>query len=203
VGLPIISYTRAVLTTSVSTSNGAFTIVKLDTIQNTSPAITYNTGTGLWTCNIAGTFLFNTTVAYAGNATGARVAYYKLNGTTIYMASLISSNATASPPCASTSVSLNLNVGDTIGVFSWQNSGGNLNINGTGSALDFYTQTHVTCTQTPNIITGPVNNNPLITLNNMFWYPKVTPSNMVRIKMSIGADQAGAIMSQIFFTRLA
>jgi hypothetical protein len=84
----------------------------------------YSTATSTYTVPVAGTYVLNVLMHWAANATGARQALLKQNGT----ATVLISNATPNSGAVTTvlSGSVQCAVGDTLTIQLDQTSGGNL-----------------------------------------------------------------------------
>jgi hypothetical protein len=106
----------------------SYTTLAYDTIALSTPNITYNTSSGLFTINTAGVYTFCASTAFAANATGVRAVNFEKNISTPYL------NTMNIPPNASGLTSIQMSytdsfiIGDTLSVEVYQNTGGTLNV---------------------------------------------------------------------------
>lgn len=110
-----------------SIPNATNTAVTLDTLDaNYNNALWVNSATTKFTIVNAGTYRLSGMVSFAGNATGVREAFFRVNGTTQLNTPVLPGNANvvtvAVPPTR-----IHLNAGDYVELCCYQNSGGALN----------------------------------------------------------------------------
>lgn len=110
--------------------NNTFTAVLLDTeVYDPDGGHSTVTNTSRFTCQVAGRYQFDGTVAFASNATGFRAAKFQVNGATPSpVGSERAAAATSSFATVSVSTELQLAVGDYVELMAFQNSGGSLNL---------------------------------------------------------------------------
>jgi hypothetical protein len=81
------------------------------------------------TCKTAGTYLIGGCIAFAANATGARIVMVSFNGTGVY---LVDGRMSASPAGVESGVNVNcvypLAINNYVELIAYQSSGGNLNV---------------------------------------------------------------------------
>lgn len=126
-------------------SNNTDSVIIYDTTNVTSPSISYNSGTGIFTINKVGVFTFNATTAFTANITGTRGVYFTHNGDTLHYSNMYIS-------AASSTINTQINntftnkfiIGDTISVVAFQNSGIGLQIEGNDDDVSSFTSIMIT-----------------------------------------------------------
>jgi hypothetical protein len=101
----------------------------VDTMHDTA------TNNSRLTCRYAGIYHVTGNIQFAGNATGSRTLFLRVNGTASQYLGYVAIAASATVPQAlHVSSDLNLAVNDYVQLFAYQDSGGALNVNA-GTAL--------------------------------------------------------------------
>lgn len=102
--------------------------------EDLDPDSQYNSATGVFTCSKPGIWLFTASLRFASNATGIRLCRIT-NSNGITSQSSVTSAALAGTGECSTSMIMNVTVGQTIQVKALQSSGGALNTLGDNTCL--------------------------------------------------------------------
>jgi hypothetical protein len=140
--IPKIANVMASLAANQSLSNATFTIIKFDTVSNSSSHLTYSTSTGIFTCVDAGIYTFCCSIQLSGVAGGQRIGIFSYNSNTIQ--TIDNAPIGTDGPCLLISTTLQLVATDTITVQIFQDSGSTQNILGTTQNVTLATRINIT-----------------------------------------------------------
>jgi hypothetical protein len=136
---PAAELRQIVAQTLTNSTGGAITFTASDVDQDyltaSNAGHSNSVNTTRYTANFPGWYQLGGVVAFVPNATGRRANWWAVNGSTLN-ASQCAYAATAASDCevATRVKQAYLNIGDYVELFGYQESGGNLNTNTTGSA---------------------------------------------------------------------
>lgn len=126
-------------------SNNTDSIVIYDTVNLTSPSISYNFGTGLFTINKAGIYTFNATTLFTTNPAGTRGVYFTYNANTLHYSNMyISSSGSTTNTEINNSFTNKFAINDTVSLIAFQNSGIGINIEGNDDDASSFTNIYIT-----------------------------------------------------------
>jgi len=125
------------ITSNLSIPNNTNTLLVYNSSVSSVPGLTYNAGT--FTCTQAGMYSFCATALFDLNATGIRTLWFQ-NSSSSRITNSSMGTASNDPLGLQNSLSIYLNIGNTLQVFVFQNSGGNLNLLGQTVSSICYTR---------------------------------------------------------------
>lgn len=127
-----------------SINNTTATVAKFDTTIASVSDLSYNASTGIFTVNTAGVYTVTATISFAANATGFRDIWFQVGGDSQHWGGVIVGTGGGNLTTLTTTVSRKFAVNDTFNIGVYQNSGGALNIVGSGSVGDDCTKIIIT-----------------------------------------------------------
>lgn len=128
------SYNRG---SALSIPQATATVLPFTTIEYDTHGA-YNTTSGVYTVPVSGKYVINAFSEFATNGTGHRELYVRKNISTIKQLSYAGSLSGTVPTMMNGSATFDCNIGDTLEICVYQDSGASLNVSGSGTNFNFF-----------------------------------------------------------------